>query len=174
MIIKIIKPLRGLSVFWYIRRFVICCKRIYAQYLRFSFIAWILQNTHDMGPYDVLHAELRNMESGTVGRELADLLDRQNLRMLPRFKEHDLKHLLLDYEMNSADELRMQAFLLGNGNRSIPCLLSLSYGLFRPFLWRSLAKAYWRGRRSPSILHLSIEDCKDQSLKELKKTYQSK
>ena len=41
---------------------------------------------------------LRTLQHGTVGREIAEILDSKNYRLIPKFESHDLKHLVLEYE----------------------------------------------------------------------------
>ncbi|MEL7006633.1 MAG: hypothetical protein AAFN93_28495, partial [Bacteroidota bacterium] len=75
-----------------------------------------------MKAYDEQLEQLRQLEKGTLGREIADCLDKHNLRLVPHYESHDLKHSLLDYKMTPTDEIRLQAFMIGNGNISIPSI----------------------------------------------------
>lgn len=58
---------------------------------------------------DLKLIHLRTLKHGTVGREIAEMLDHRNYRLIPKFENHDLKHIILDYEMTMKDEIRMQA-----------------------------------------------------------------
>lgn len=132
-------------------------------------IVWLLQNTHDMTKYRAKLTSLSKLPTGTVGRELALLLYENRMELIPKFEDHDLKHLLLEYEMNPVDEIKMQAFLLGNGNYTLPCVLFLSLGLFMPTYWSAFKQEYKRGRRAKSVLHLTIENCSFKNLMNLKR-----
>ena len=134
-------------------------------------VVWLLQNTHSKEKYKQKLEELRAMPYGTVGKELASLLSRKKLDLIPKFETHDIKHLILDYDMTPLDEVRMQAYLLGNGNRSLPCLLFLSFGLFMPELWFELGKEYQKGKAHRSIAELTFENCLEENFDEMKNRY---
>lgn len=136
-----------------------------------AIIIRFLQATRDMRPALEKQAQLAQMPLGTVGRGVADMLNEQNMKLIPGYESHDLKHLLLGYRMTPEDEVRMQCFLLGNGNRSFTCFLFAGLGLFMPEIWGSLGQEFQKGRRSPSILHLSLEDCASENLTELKNQF---
>lgn len=103
--------------------------------------------------------EMDNCEDGTVGKDYVDLLVRQGVDFIPVFKEHDLKHLVLGYGMSSVDELRMQAYLFGNGNRSVFCILFLASAILLPGSWSVLHAEYQKGKLAPSVLQLKLADC---------------
>ena len=65
---------------------------------------------------------LNNLSEGTIGKEIANCLKQHDLNLVPYFESHDLKHVLLNYKMTALDEIRLQAFMLGNGNWSLPSL----------------------------------------------------
>lgn len=130
-----------------------------------------LLKLYDTQPYQVLHDQYRQLPVGTVGRSVADLLDAQGLQMIPRFESHDLKHVLLGYGMDPEDEVRMQAYLWGNGNHSLTCFLLLSTALLLPDTWPSLKVAYRRGKANPSMVHLTLQACAEMSLKEVRAQY---
>ncbi|MEN7547188.1 hypothetical protein AAG747_04670 [Rapidithrix thailandica] len=115
--------------------------------------------------------ELQNSQKGTVGYDIYQLLKKHDLKVIPKFENHDLKHLILGYGMSSIDEIRMQMYLLGNGNYSIFCLLFAASGILFPKAWSSFYQDYRKGKSAPSILDLSIHDCKVKKTKELKNTY---
>jgi len=116
-------------------------------------------------------SHLRTLEHGTVGREIANMLDSKNYRLIPRFENHDLKHIVLDYAMTMKDEIRMQAYLVGNGNYTWPCLIFLSLAIFYPATWKHLAKEFKQGKLSNPIHYLALDNCMNQSLSEVKKIY---
>ncbi|MEM6344219.1 MAG: hypothetical protein AAF927_10080 [Bacteroidota bacterium] len=117
--------------------------------------------------------ELRSLSEGSVGKAYVKLLDQHRLKLIPLFLEHDLKHLILGYGMDSDEELKMQAYLLGNGNYSPFCVGFLSFGLLFPRLWGELYREYQKGKKAPSILNLKLKDCIKADLKALQLHYQS-
>ena len=74
-----------------------------------------------------------------------------------------MKHLLLGYGITKAqEEIKMQAYLFGNGNYSFSCILFLLSGILFPSLWNKFYKEYRKGKKAPSILELSIDDCMEK------------
>src|SRR5690606_1468319 len=81
------------------------------------------------------------------------------LKLVPNYESHDLKHVLLDYKMTPLDEIRMQAFMLGNGNHTIPCYAILIFGLiFLPEKWTTFYRDYKSGQRSEPISTWTIDE----------------
>lgn len=101
----------------------------------------------------------RDLPINTVGNDIAKMLDEQQLQLIPKFENHDLKHLVLGYGMTSQEEIKMQVYLLGNGNRSIYSILFAGTGLLYPSEWRNYKEDYRKGKLSVSILKLEIDDC---------------
>jgi len=132
---------------------------------------WLLEKIYGSTTLDYQLIHLRTLPAGTVGQEIASMLDKKGYRLIPKFENHDLKHIVLDYEMTMKDEIRMQAYLVGNGNYSFPCLLFLSLGIFYPTVWKDLPKEYRLGQRMTSIHLLTLDNCMDRRLTEIKKKY---
>jgi hypothetical protein len=114
---------------------------------------------------------LKTLQNGTVGREIAEMLDSKKYRLIPKFENHDLKHIILDYDMTIKDEILMQAYLVGNGNYTLPCLFFLSLGLFYPTIWKNLPAEFKQGKATNSIYFLTLDNCMDKSLTDVKKIY---
>lgn len=103
---------------------------------------------------------LQSLPSGTLGRSLADLLNREQLAPLttgPRRKQlHDSVHVLTGYSTDPIGEAEVQAFLLGA--KFHPLQVALGLGLLamiyrrvsppNPLLWQRLWAAYQRGYHS--------------------------
>lgn len=136
-----------------------------------GWIIWVLEKIYGAKTLDSKLTHLRTLEKGTVGREVAEMLDEKGYRLIPKFENHDLKHIVLDYQMTMHDEIIMQAYLVGNGNRSLPCLIFLSLGIFYPTIWNKLSTAYQQGKQINSIHFLTLDLCMNQSLAEIKKEY---
>ncbi|AXT54670.1 hypothetical protein D1815_02465 [Aquimarina sp. AD1] len=113
--------------------------------------------------------ELRELESGTLGKEIANCLDEHNLTLVPKYESHDLKHVLLDYQMTPEDEIRMQAFMVGNGNYSIPSFTILTFGaILLPDLWWTFYSDFKKGKRNIGISEWTIEKYATRNLTELR------
>lgn len=136
-------------------------QRIVRRFIKisFDFSVSTIERFHDMELYKQKVSELRKLDCGTLGKAIADCLDHHNLTLVPNYESHDLKHVLLDYKMTSEDEIRMQAFMLGNGNYSIPCFAILIFGaLLLPDLWLTFYKDFKRGMQSVPISSWKIEE----------------
>jgi ubiquinone biosynthesis protein Coq4 len=95
---------------------------------------------------------LRQFPPGTLGAELAAFLDTRHLNFLPQYETHDAIHLLLNYDTTVTGELRLQAFMLGNGSASFAGRVLLILGfILLPELWAQLKKDFSRGRKSARI-----------------------
>lgn len=137
--------------------------------LSFKFSVWLIEKFHDMKLYDEQLEQLRQLEAGTLGREIADCLDNHSLRLVPHFESHDLKHSLLGFKMTPIDEIRMQAFMIGNGNISIPSIAIFTFGfILLPSRWVQFAEDFQLGLNSKSIKNWTIEEFGNQYLNQLR------
>jgi ubiquinone biosynthesis protein Coq4 len=103
-------------------------------------------------PWYFSHEELRKFPEGTLGRDLAILLDRQGYQLLRNYEYHDAKHVLLGYSMDEEGEVRMQFFFLGNHRYSFPVISTVFAGIvLMPDKWRSFCIEFGRGRSVPEI-----------------------
>ncbi|MDQ6530162.1 hypothetical protein [Flavobacterium sp. LHD-85] len=134
-------------------------------------IIWLLELIHGKNYLTPKLNHLRTLQYGTVGREVAEMLDNKQYRLIPKFENHDLKHVILEYEMTMKDEIRMQAYLIGNGNFTFPCLLFFSLGIFYPSIWKDLLSEYQTGKASKSIHFLTLDNCMELKLADVKNEY---
>ena len=134
-------------------------------------IIWLLELIHGKDYLANKLSHLRTLQAGTVGREVAEMLDNKNYRLIPKFENHDLKHIVLEYEMTMKDEIRMQAYLIGNGNFTFPCLIFFSLGIFYPTIWKDLLNEYQTGKISKSIHFLTLDHCMALQLADIKNEY---
>jgi len=97
-------------------------------------------------------AELWQMPVGTVGKDLVQMLNKEQLRLQPYYEKHDIKHVLLGYPTNEEGEVCLQCFMLGNGHISFPVLATILFGLATmPEYYAPFKKAFLKGRRSTNI-----------------------
>lgn len=88
----------------------------------------------------------------TVGNELWQVLNKQNLRLLPYYEKHDIKHVVLQYPFTDEGEVGLQFFMLGNGRISFPVLSTIIYGIITmPEYYASFKKAYRKGKEIPTL-----------------------
>ncbi|MFT6246408.1 MAG: hypothetical protein ACJA0U_003233 [Salibacteraceae bacterium] len=130
-----------------------------------------LQYLHGNGNQAEKLNELRSLPLSSIGNDIAKMLDERNLSLIPNFENHDLKHLILGYGMTSQDEIRMQAYLIGNGNSSIYSMLFFSSGLLFPSEWKEYREDYRKGKLSVSILKLTLDDCQLEDTELIRSQY---
>ncbi|QTV05078.1 hypothetical protein [Faecalibacter bovis] len=143
----------------------------------FNLSVWTIEQFHDVDVYEQKIKDMKQLPNGTLGKDIANCLEEHKLRLVPNYESHDLKHVLLDFKMTPVDEIRMQAFMIGNGNYSIPSFAIFIFGaLLLPDLWKKFYKDYINGKNSKPIKNWTIEDyahCKTSSLRELVFNYSS-
>lgn len=101
-------------------------------------------------PYD--SQQLRQFPQGSVGRGLLQMLEERNLKLLPHYAKHDIKHLLLQYDTTAEGEVCLQCFMLGNRHLSFPVIITVLFGfLAMPEYWSKFLKAYTRGKNCTAI-----------------------
>ena len=113
--------------------------------------------------------ELASYHDDTWGKQVVNFLDRHRFHeFLPKYEVHDSMHVLLSYEVSAVDELRLQAFMIGNRGASVPGKILVVLGLMiLPETLPTLIEAYRRGRHSPQIRDWPVEDLLGQRLIEL-------
>lgn len=101
-------------------------------------------------PYSSL--QLRLFATGTLGHDLINMLDEKQLKLLPHYAKHDIKHLLLQYDTTDEGEVCLQCFMLGNKHLSLPVIATVVFGFTTmPEYWSKFIKAYQRGKNSTAI-----------------------
>lgn len=97
--------------------------------------------------------DLRQFPVGTWGAGVVQFLDARGFDdFLPNYESHDALHTLLGYETNITGELRLQAFMIGNGGASFPGQVLFILGcLILPELWPQLRLDFMRGYNSARL-----------------------
>jgi ubiquinone biosynthesis protein Coq4 len=99
--------------------------------------------------------QLSALPYDTVGNELWQTLNAHNLRLLPYYERHDIKHVVLNYPFTDEGEVCLQFFMLANGRVSFPVLATVVYGLVTmPEYYHSFKKAWALGKQTPSLAHV--------------------
>lgn len=136
---------------------------------------WVISKFNDMAAIQERTGELSRLPEGTLGRDIADCLQKHELKMVAGYESHDLKHVLLNYKMTPLDEIRLQAFMLGNGNYSIPSFAIFTFGAFLlPLQWRIFYRDYQEGCRTQPISTWTIDEfahCNTNRLRQMIRQY---
>ncbi|PQJ09296.1 hypothetical protein CJD36_018785 [Flavipsychrobacter stenotrophus] len=125
----------------------------------FRLSVWMIEQFSDTKLCTLKVARLRGLPEGTLGKDIADCLEDNKLSLVPKYESHDLKHVLLNFKMTPVDEIRMQAFMIGNGNYSIPSFVIFLFGAFLlPELSVTFYRDFLRGSKCMPISSWSIEE----------------
>jgi ubiquinone biosynthesis protein Coq4 len=96
--------------------------------------------------------ELQQFPNGSLGKDLVDFLSVKQLKLLPHYAKHDIKHVLLQYDTTDDGEVCLQCFMLGNGHLSFPVAATVLYGVITmPEHWTKFKMAFGRGRNAIAI-----------------------
>ena len=96
--------------------------------------------------------QLGEFPAGTLGNDLIHFLNKKDLKLLPHYARHDVKHILLQYDTTGEGEVCLQCFMLGNRHISFPVAATVLYGyITMPEYWKIFAKAFRRGKNSIPI-----------------------
>ena len=132
--------------------------------MRWKLITWltvqatnlsnILLSSRDWN-YD-MH-DLAKMPSDSLGHGLYAYLNKANLSFKPNLIRHDIKHILLNYEMKMPDELKIHAFLIGNKNYNFMGIIYLMVCVvIVPEILPSLRKEYQRGKNAVCLKQVNL------------------
>lgn len=137
----------------------------------FHLSVWTIGKFCDIEVYEAKARELQELPAGSLGKAIGDCLEQHRLRMVPNFESHDLKHVLLNFKMILLDEIRLQAFMLGNGNYSPASFAIFIFGAtLLPSCWRIFQQDFRNGRSARPVSAWTIEDykhCQTDTLREL-------
>lgn len=103
--------------------------------------------------------KLAALPEGTVGRQLHQFFQHNELDLLPFYEKHDIKHVVLGYDATEDGEVCLQCFMLANGRCTIPVLIAVVYGLLTmPEYWHKFKHAWMRGRQNRSLKSINWFD----------------
>jgi len=93
----------------------------------------------------------------SLGRTFYRYLKQEKIRFKPNLIRHDLKHILLGYEMKMPDELKINAFLLGNRYYNPLGIVYMCICLLLvPEILPDLKKDFRRGRTAKSLKSIDL------------------
>jgi hypothetical protein len=107
------------------------------------YLKWMPRNRH----WRHHLSDLRHYPEGSLGRDFAQFMDKNQFGLLPYLETHDVYHVILGYQPTLVDEARMYFFLLGNGRWTLETLSTVWVSLWvLPDYWRDLWAHYRRGK----------------------------
>ncbi len=104
-------------------------------------------------------SDLQNFPEGTLGRDIAMFLEKNNFDFIPFLETHDVYHVLLDYKTTISDEARLYFFLFGNRKYSFEVLGTVAISLILlPELIFDFERQYNRGKKCAKINHRQFQN----------------
>lgn len=113
---------------------------------------------------------LQKLPKNSLGNSILFFLKNNNLKLIPKYELHDAKHVLTGYGTAFEEEIQLQFFELGNGNKSLPVYVAIVIGVIvAPDYLPQFIAAYRKGKNCPTITaELLIKNLK-QNVQHLKK-----
>lgn len=122
-------------------------KPYYVRWFKKKQMAW-QQTNHSLLGYP----------NGSLGKALGQFLEKNEFTLLPKLEDHDVLHVLLNYQTTLVGEIKMQFFLLGNRKRSVYALFTALVGiLLVPEKIRSFYNEYALGKRCKKVHKWNFE-----------------
>ncbi len=119
--------------------------------------------------------ELLQYNQESLGFHLGCFLLKYNFEMQPKLEEHDIFHVLTNIEITVPDEIAMQYYLLGNGNKSIYLIMVIIVGsFFYPTQIRKFKENYSRGKLAHRIYDLDFQKMLKIPVTTIRKTFNIK
>lgn len=102
--------------------------------------------------------DFNKMPKNSLGYGLYDYLNKTNLSFKSNLIRHDIKHILLNYEMKMPDELKIHAFLIGNKSYNIMGIIYLVICIcIVPEIIPTLIKEYKRGKKAICLKNINLQ-----------------
>lgn len=134
--------------------------------MRWKLVRWLTIKATDLSNvlikdrnWNYSFEDYRQMPENSLGRELYLYMIKNEISFKPNLVRHDLKHILLGYEMKMPDELKIHAFLIGNrciNPMGIVYLIICT--LIVPEVIPQLRTAFKRGKIAKSFRKVNLQD----------------
>ena len=118
---------------------------------------------------ELIQSELVHLPDGSLGKELDLWLKSYEINLISGYENHDVKHVLTDYKSEGLDEIRLQVFMLGNGNYSLTCLLLCAMALIFPEYYTTFKIDFAKGSLCKPLKDIDLKSHKMRQLNDLKK-----
>ena len=150
----------------------------YGLRLRECLMTWLVKITHPVyeswfrqnrPAWQQTRAKLLSYEPDSLGFALGQFLQINGIDLIPRFEDHDVFHVLLEYDTTVPGESEMQFCLLGSGKRSLYVLGTCAIAwLAFPEYWSRFRAAFNRGKQLRKFHHWYFEYLLAEPLAELR------
>lgn len=145
---------------------------------RWKIVEWLTIKATDLSglllrdrKINLTFTDFCNFPKQSLGRCYYEKLLADNIPFNPRLIRHDLKHILLQYDMKMPDELRIHAFLIGNRSYNWMAIIYLLVCvMIVPESIKELKTDYKRGKKAVKLksinflpmLNVELEECQKQ------------
>lgn len=125
--------------------------------------------------WEVTIPELIQLPQESLGFHLGCFLVKYQFEIQPKLEDHDIIHVLTNTGISVPEEIGMQYFLMGNGKKSMYMMSVIFIGtLFYPTRLDYFITQYQRGLQAHSFYHLDYSKMLNQSIAELRLTFNIK
>jgi len=143
---------------------------------RWQFINWLSLKANNLSDsllqdrfWEYSLDDYSELNKDTLGYSLYIYLDENNLTFKSKLIRHDMKHILLNYEMKIEDELRLHAFLIGNKSYNLLGIIYLTTcTLFVHEMIIKLKTDYKKGKSAKRLKHVQLPNFATSNLNELR------
>lgn len=119
--------------------------------------------------WNLNRTQLLEFPDGSLGRAMGEFLKLHQVEPLNGAEYHDIHHVLFDYTISFKDEVALQFFLHGNGNKSIASISTrIGAWLLLPTHWKYLNASYQKGKKCKDVSILNFKSMLHQDLNEVK------
>jgi len=147
--------------------------------MRWKLVNWLTVKATDLSDFllrkrkwNYSLQDYQNMPENSLGKSLSDYMEKHSIPFKSNLVRHDLKHIVLGYEMDMPDELRIHSFLLGNrcyNPMAIAYLLICV--MIVPEVIPTLKKDFKRGRRAKCLRNINLENFIKEDLTKCQKVW---
>ncbi|MBI3235655.1 MAG: hypothetical protein HYZ42_16730 [Bacteroidetes bacterium] len=137
--------------------------------IQITFGIWIL-NTFGNKVYAAkLQKLIEQSPEESIGHEIHLFFKKYQLAFVPHYEHHDFKHVILEFDSEPEDEMRMQAFMFGNSGFSFTAVIIYAMFVFyTPEMWFEIPYYYRMGKRCNNLSDFTPEELCSKNLKEFR------
>lgn len=113
--------------------------------------------------------ELSKFENGTLGKDLANFLNKNNFALEPKLEKHEIYHILTGYPTTVVGEICLSLFNVANGKRSIYTGGVAFLGAFLLLEeYQTFKTAYQKGKKARAYVKWEFEHLLNENTNNLK------
>lgn len=116
-----------------------------------------------------LMTKMSTLPDCTLGKKLFDIMQANRIELVPWYNEHDLKHVLLGYKMDTLEEMRMQCFMWGNAGFSVfTTIMTFFFIIWTPEMWSDAKYHFNAGKLVKNVTKYKLESTIHRNLQSLR------